>query len=268
MGERVKDKVALVLGAGAVGPGWGNGKATAVLLAREGARVFGVDRNPEALAETKGIIDAEGGVFVDRAADVTRPDELDALVAACLDRFGRIDVLVNNAGIFYDLDQTDHSLAYLKKVLEVNMIGPWLCARAVVPAMKRQRKGKIINQSSGAAWMYMMAGYAMPKDSEELPSFHYSVSKAGVNAYTHYMAAALGKFGINVNAIAPGVTMTEATRKHVPESMMGMITMMAPLGRTLEPDEIASAAVFLSSDESDAITGQVIPVDAGVTMLG
>jgi NAD(P)-dependent dehydrogenase (short-subunit alcohol dehydrogenase family) len=98
MGDRVKGKVALVLGAGAVGPGWGNGKATAVLLARQGAHVFGVDRNGDALAETRSIIDAEGGVFVGRAADVTRPDEMNALVEACLDRFGRIDVLVNNVG--------------------------------------------------------------------------------------------------------------------------------------------------------------------------
>jgi 3-oxoacyl-[acyl-carrier protein] reductase len=116
--------------------------------------------------------------------------------------------------------------------------------------------------------MYAMSGYAIDKDSDEIPSYNYSVSKAGVNAYTHHMAAALGQFGINVNAIAPGVTMTEATKKHVPEGMMGAIKMMSALRRTLEPEEIAAAAVFLASDESDAITGQVLPVDAGVTMLG
>jgi 3-oxoacyl-[acyl-carrier protein] reductase len=116
--------------------------------------------------------------------------------------------------------------------------------------------------------MYAMAGYLMRAEATEVPSFHYSVSKAGVNAFTHFMAAALGQFGINVNAIAPGTTMTEATRKHVPEQMMGMMKMMSALRRTLEPDEIAHAAVFLASDESDAITGQVISVDAGVTMLG
>jgi 3-oxoacyl-[acyl-carrier protein] reductase len=190
------------------------------------------------------------------------------MAEAVLERWNRIDILLNNAGIFFDLEQQNNTLAYLKKVLEVNMIGPWLCARAVVPTMKAQRKGKIINQSSGAAWMYSMAGYAMTPDSEELPSYHYSLSKAGVNAYTHYMAAALGQFGINVNAIAPGVTMTDATRKHVPEGMMGAIKMMSALRRTLEPVEITGTAVFLASDDSDAVTGQVIPVDAGVTMLG
>jgi NAD(P)-dependent dehydrogenase (short-subunit alcohol dehydrogenase family) len=94
------------------------------------------------------------------------------------------------------------------------------------------------------------------------------MSKAGLNAYTHFMAAALGQFGINVNGIAPGVTMTDATRKHVPDAMMGAIKMMSALRRTLEPDDITGAAVFLASDDSDAITGQVIPVDAGVVMLG
>ena len=175
---------------------------------------------------------------------------------------------MNNAGIFFDLEQQNNTLDYLKKVLDVNMIGPWLCARAVFPTMRAQGKGKIINQSSGAAWMYAMAGYAMNKDSSELPSYHYSLSKAGVNAYTHFMAAALGQFGINVNAIAPGVTMTDATRKHVPDAMMGAIKMMSALRRTLEPEDITGTAVFLASDDSDAVTGQVIPVDAGVAMLG
>ncbi len=181
---------------------------------------------------------------------------------------GRIDILVNNAGIFYDLDQRNKSLAYLKQVLDVNMIGPWLCMRAVFPTMRAQGKGKIINQSSGAAWMYAMSGYAMNQETAEVPSFNYSISKAGVNAYTHHMAAAFGQFGINVNAIAPGVTMTDATRKHVPEAMMGAIKMMSALRRTLEPEDITGTAVFLASDDSDAVTGQVIPVDAGVSMLG
>jgi 3-oxoacyl-[acyl-carrier protein] reductase len=87
--------------------------------------------------------------------------------------------------------------------------------------MREQGKGKIVNQSSSAAWMYAAAGFSMPREAEQLGSFHYSVSKAGVNAFTHFMAAALGQFGINVNAIAPGITMTEATKKQVPEQMLG-----------------------------------------------
>ena len=255
---RLEGKVAIITGAGQ-----GIGEAYAKRFAAEGARVAVADLND---ANAKAVADALGGLAVH--VDVADEASTQAMAAAVLAEYGRIDILVNNAGIFFDLDQRDASLEYLKHVLAVNMIGPWLCARAVFPAMRAQGKGKIINQSSGASWMYAMAGYAMNERSTEPPSFHYAISKAGVNAYTHFMAAAFGQFGINVNAIAPGVTMTDATRKHVPEAMMGMIKAMSALRRTLEPEDITGAAVFLASDDSDAITGQVIPVDAGVTMLG
>jgi 3-oxoacyl-[acyl-carrier protein] reductase len=247
------------------GAGQGIGRAYAQRFAAEGARVAVADLNDEnAALVAKEIGEEAFAVHV----DVSDEASAQAMADAVVERWGRIDVLVNNAGIFYDLDQSNQSLAYLKKILDVNMIGPWLCARAVFSVMKEQRAGVIINQSSGAGWMYAMAGYAMRKDAPELNSFNYSLSKAGVNALTHFMAAALGQFGIRVNAIAPGVTMTEATRKHVPEQMMGMIKMMSAMRRTLEPEEIAAVAVFLASDDAAGITGQVIPVDAGVTMLG
>ncbi|MGH2728741.1 MAG: SDR family NAD(P)-dependent oxidoreductase [Actinomycetota bacterium] len=261
--DALEGKVAIITGAGQ-----GIGRAYALRFATEGAKVAVADINDANAASVAKEIEAIGVESIAVHVDVADEASTQAMAQATLDRWGRIDILVNNAGIFFDLDQTDQSLAYLKKVLDVNMIGPWLCARAVFPTMKAQGKGKIINQSSGAAWMYAMAGYAMNKDSTELPSYHYSLSKAGVNAYTHFMAAALGQFGINVNAIAPGVTMTDATRKHVPDAMMGAIKMMSALRRTLEPEDITGTAVFLASDDSDAVTGQVIPVDAGVAMLG
>jgi 3-oxoacyl-[acyl-carrier protein] reductase len=260
---RLDGKVAIITGAGQ-----GIGRAYALRFAAEGAKVAVADINDANAERVAKEIEAAGGEAIAVHVDVADEESAKAMARTVVERWGRIDVLVNNAAIFYDLDQRDHSLAYLKRVLDVNMLGPWLCTRAVFPTMKAQGKGKIINQSSGAAWMYAMAGYAIDRDAAELPSYHYSVSKAGVNAYTHFMAAALGQFGINVNAIAPGVTMTEATRKHVPEAMMGAITAMSALRRTLQPEEIAATAVFLASDESDPITGQVIPVDAGVTMLG
>ncbi|MCA1833399.1 MAG: SDR family NAD(P)-dependent oxidoreductase [Actinomycetota bacterium] len=261
--NRLAGKTAIITGAGQ-----GLGRAYALRFAQEGARVAVAEINNPNGEQVVKEIESAGGEAVFVHADVS--DEQSTLDMAQLvaDKWSRIDVLLNNAGIFFDLEQRNNSLDYLKRVLEVNMLGPWLCTRAVFPFMKAQGKGKIINQSSGAAWMYAMAGYAMRADATEVPSFHYSLSKAGVNAHTHYMAAALGQFGINVNAIAPGVTMTEATKKHVPDSMAGMIKMMSALRKTLEPDDITGTAVFLASDDSDPITGQVIAVDAGVTMLG
>lgn len=260
---RLEGKVAIITGAGQ-----GIGRAYALRFAAEGARVAVADIKDDNAATVAKEIEAAGGEAIAVRVDVADEPSTQEMAKATVDRWSRIDVLLNNAGIFFDLEQTNNSLEYLKRVLDVNMIGPWLCARAVFPTMKAQGKGKIINQSSSAAWMYAMAGYAINKESTELPSYHYSVSKAGLNAYTHFMASALGQFGINVNAIAPGVTMTDATRKHVPEGMMGMIKMMSALRRTLEPEDITGAAVFLASDDSDAITGQCIPVDAGVIMLG
>jgi len=260
---KLKDKVAIITGAGQ-----GLGRAYALRFVAEGAKVAIAEINDANAQQVAKEIEAGGGEAVALHVDVADEASTQQMADAVVAKWGRIDILFNNAGIFFDLEQTNNSLEYLRKVLDVNMIGPWLCTRAVLPTMRAQGKGKIINQSSGAAWMYMMAGYALNPEKGELPSFHYSLSKAGVNAYTHYMAAALGQYNINVNAIAPGVTMTEATKKHVPEGMMGAIKMMSALRRNLEPEEITGTAVFLASEDSDAITGQVIPVDAGVTMLG
>ena len=260
---RLREKIAIITGAGQ-----GIGRAYALRFADEGAWVAVADLNDANAEAVAKEIETAGGRAMAVHVDVADEASTQEMAKTVVDAWDRIDILVNNAGIFFDLEQQNNTLDYLKKVLDVNMIGPWLCARAVFPTMRAQGKGKIINQSSGAAWMYAMAGYAMNKDSTELPSYHYSLSKAGVNAYTHFMAAALGQFGINVNAIAPGVTMTDATRKHVPDAMMGAIKMMSAMRRTLEPEDITGTAVFLASDDSDAVTGQVIPVDAGVAMLG
>jgi len=260
---RLQGKVAIITGASQ-----GLGRAYALRFVSEGAKVVIADIRDDQAQQVAKEIEADGGEALAVHADVSDEASTQAMADATVEKWGRIDILLNNAGVFFDLEQTNNSLDYLRKVLDVNMIGPWLCTRAVLPTMRAQGKGKIINQSSGAAWMYAAAGYALNPEKGELPSFHYSLSKAGVNAYTHYMAAALGQYNINVNAIAPGVTMTEATKKHVPESMMGMIKMMSALRRNLEPEEITGTAVYLASDDSDAVTGQVIPVDAGVTMLG
>ena len=160
MGERLKGRVALITGAGSIGPGWGNGKATAVLFAREGAKVFGVDLNLAAADETRAIIEGEGGACATHAADVSKAASVPAMVEACIAAFGRIDVLVNNVGIarpggIVDTEEADWDL-----VTDVNLKSVYLVCRQVVPVMERQGKGAIVNIASVAAHRWTGITYA------------------------------------------------------------------------------------------------------------
>lgn len=253
---RLQDKVAIITGAGQ-----GIGEAYAIRFAQEGARVVVADVNAEkGAAVARGL----GAPAVFEPVDVSSEADTQRLAQAVHDRFGRIDVLVNNAAIFYGIDHFDASLAYLRKVFDVNYFGTWLMCRAVFPYMERQGSGSIINQSSSAAWMHPM----MPMP-DGLPSFHYAVTKAAINAMTHFMAGTVGVSGIRVNAIAPGPTMTEATRQGVPPDVMDMVVnMMMAIKRPLDPEDLTGTAVWLASDESKMVTGQCIPVDGGMVMLG
>jgi 3-oxoacyl-[acyl-carrier protein] reductase len=204
------------------------------------------------------------------AAHLDVSDEASTLAVAArtIERFGQIDVLINNAAIYYDLDREQNSLEYFNRVLSVNLTGCWLMSRAVEPHMKRRHRGKIIHQSSTAAYLGNVGLVETEDPDKPMPPFHYSVAKAGVSGLTKYMAGALGPWGINVNAIAPGVTMTEATKKVVPEGMLSMLVMYTALRRALEPEDLTGTAVFLASADSDLMTGQVLVVDAGMIMLG
>src|SRR5213593_3136957 len=200
---RLEDKVAIITGAGQ-----GIGEAYARRFAKEGARVVVADVN----AEKGAAVARDIGQIFERV-DVSSEDDTKRLCRAVAERFGRIDVLINNAAIFFGIDNQNTSYAYLRKIFDVNYFGAWLMCRAVFPHMKQQGDGAVINQSSAAAWMHP----DIPFEGDQLPSFHYSVTKAAINAMTHYMAGCVGKFGIRVNAIAPGPTLTEATRQGVPE---------------------------------------------------
>jgi 3-oxoacyl-[acyl-carrier protein] reductase len=254
---KLTDKVAIVTGAAQ-----GIGEAYARRFAREGARVVVADVNAE---KGGAVAQAIGGEAVFERVDVANEVDARRLAQAVVDRFGRIDVLLNNAAIFHGIDNQNHSVAYLRKIFDVNYFGTWLMCRAVFPHMRAGGGGSVINQSSSAAWMHP----EIPFEGDDLPSFHYSVTKAALNAMTHYMAGCVGKFGIRVNAIAPGPTMTEATRQLVSEDMIGMIVnFMMAIHRPLEPDDLTGTAVWLASDDSRMVTGQCIPVDGGMIMLG
>ena len=152
----------------------------------------------------------------------------------------------------------------LRRIFDVNYFGTWLMCRAVFPYMEQQNSGVVINQSSSAAWMH--PNMPMP---DGLPSFHYSVTKAAINAMTHFMAGTVGICGIRVNAIAPGPTLTEATKQGVPADILEMIVnMMMAIKKPLDPDDLTGTAVWLASDDAKMVTGQVIPVDGGMIMLG
>jgi 3-oxoacyl-[acyl-carrier protein] reductase len=254
---RLQGKVAIITGGAQ-----GIGEAYVQRFAKEGATVVVADVNAEKGA---AVAAAAGGGAVFERVDVSSEDDTRRAAKAVHDRFGRIDVLLNNAAIFYGIDNRNHTYAYLRKIFDVNYFGTWLMCRAVFPYMKAQGGGSVINQSSSAAWMHP----EIPFEGDDLPSFHYSVTKGALNAMTHYMAGCVGKYGIRVNAIAPGPTMTEATKQLVPEEMIGMIVnFMMAIHRPLQPDDLTGTAVWLASDDSAMVTGQCIPVDGGMIMLG
>jgi len=262
MGDRMRDKVALVLGAGSAGPGWGNGKAAAVLYAREGARLVAVDLREPAAQETADIVAAEGGEAVAFGGDVTDERRIQEIVAATLDRFGRIDVLHNNVGITDIGELEDITKERWQRVMDVNLTGALLATKAVVPAMLRQGGGAIVNISSTAAVHINDYRY-----------YSYSASKAGLNHLTRALAVRYAKDNIRVNAIMPGLMNTPLIHQQIAGAYADTAAMIAarnaksPMGRMGDAWDVAKAALFLASDEAAYITGVCLAVDGGLTCL-
>ncbi len=246
------------------GGGQGIGEAYARRFAAEGARVAVADINREKGEAVAAAIRGTGADAIFVPVDVSDEQSTIEMAGTVVQKWGRVDTLIANAAIYYDIDNANHSYEYLKKIFSVNYFGSWLSCRAVWPHMKKQNKGSIITQSSDAAYTTFYVPHG-----EQMPSFHYSVTKAAINAMTHFVAATGGPHGIRCNAISPGPTMTEATKKSVPQEMIDIIVnMMMAIKQPLEAEDMCGAAVFLACEESKMITGQILCVDGGMIMRG
>ena len=259
MSGRLAGKVALVAGAGSVAEGWSNGKATSVLFAREGARVFAVDQDAGRAADTVAAIRAEGGEAEAHAADVSVEAEVAAAVAACLARFGRIDVLFNNVGIQAVGGPEEIDEATWDRVMAANVKSMYLACRHVLPVMVKQRGGAIVNNSSLTSIRFAY------------PCLPYSVSKGAVNELTRSVAMQYAQHGIRANAVVPGLMATPRITHRLQRTFgegyrekLAERDALVPLGRMGDAWDVAHAVLFLASDEAKYITGTELVVDGGL----
>ena len=238
----------------------GNGRATAICFAREGAAVLVVDRDPESAGETVESIAAEGGSATAMVADVTRETDCETVAKECLSRYGRIDVLHNNVGRSEgDAATTDLKEADWLALMDVNLKSAFLCCKHVLPVMRRQNSGVIINISSTSSVCSRQ-------------TLAYKTAKAGINAMTQNMAIENAAYGVRVNAILPGLMDTpmaierRARERDVPrQTVRDERDAQVPLGKMGTAWDVAAAAVFLASDEAAYITGVLLPVDGGLS---
>ena len=271
MAGRLQDKVAIVVGAGSSGPGWGNGKATAALFAREGAKVLCVDRDSGAAEETASIIAGEGGIASAFAADVTEGDQVAAMVAAAREASwnaeGRIDVLHNNVGIVEVGGPVEASEESWHRVMDVNLTSMFLTCKHVLPVMEAQfeengQGGVLVNIASiaGIRW----AG---------VPYISYAASKAGVIQFTRAVALQYAAKGIRANSILPGLMNTPMIREPLKEvyaegdvdKMVELRDAQCPTGKMGDAWDVAYASLFLASDEAKYVTATELVVDGGIT---
>ncbi|HVL36026.1 MAG TPA: SDR family oxidoreductase [Burkholderiales bacterium] len=254
MTDRLKGKVAIVTGAGSQGELVGNGAATAILFAREGARVLCTDLVEERAEATVAAIRREGGIASAFRADVANGEDCAAMVAACVERYGRLDVLDNNVGISVRADVLEVTEAQWDRVMAVNVKSIMLAAKHAIPHMVRAGGGSIINISSVAG---LRANQSTP----------YTTSKAAIVGMTRSMAGDHGPHRIRVNCIVPGLIYGPMTAPRMDEALRQTRRAAAPLGTEGTGWDVAWAAVFLASDEARWITGVALPVDAGFLVM-
>ncbi len=250
---RFRERVALVTGGGG-----GFGREIALGLAREGARVAVLDRNADGAAQTVEAIAAVGGEAAAASADITRKAEVDAAVAATMARWGTVHILINNAGWERVKPFLETGEELWDQLLDINLKGPIICARAVLDGMVAQQYGRIVNVASDAGRV---------GSSGEVV---YSAAKGGVIAFTKALAREVARHSITVNCVSPGPADTPLFRREVaepfPKLAEGLVRAI-PLGRLGTPQDVAPAVLYLASDEARYVTGQTLSVSGGLTMV-
>jgi NAD(P)-dependent dehydrogenase (short-subunit alcohol dehydrogenase family) len=261
MPGRLQDKVALVTGAGCVGSGWGNGRATAVLFTREGAKVFAVDKSGAAMQETLDRVAEYGGTITAHECDVTDSAAVKAMIAGCLAEFGRIDVLVNNVGGSAAGGPVELSEAAWDAQIDTNLTSVFLTCKHVLPVMERQGGGAIVNLASTSGLRFTGSAQV-----------GYAASKAGVIQFSRVVAVQYAGKGIRVNTVVPGQLHTPMVEARLAGQRMGGDVEKLlrsrldriPLGFMGDGRDTAYAALYLASDEARFVTGTEIVVDGGM----
>jgi NAD(P)-dependent dehydrogenase (short-subunit alcohol dehydrogenase family) len=263
MSGRLQGRIAIVTGAGCIGPGWGNGRATAVRFAEEGAKIFAIDRNLDSVAETVERVTAVGGEIVTHQCDVTDSASVEIMVKACLDRFGRVDVLVNNVGGSAAGGPVEMSEDVWDAQVDSNLKSVFLTLKHVLPVMERQKSGAIVNiaSTSGLRW----TGSAQ---------VGYAATKAGVIQLSRVVAVQYADKGIRVNTVVPGQLHTPMVEARLAgqraggnvEALLKSRLERIPIGFMGDGRDTANAALFLVSDEARFVTGTEIVVDGGMTV--
>ena len=247
---RLKGKVAVVTGAAQ-----GFGRSIALSFAREGARLVLADVKEDGIERVKGEVVSSGAEALTVRANVADEASVLNLRDQTLGRFGRVDVLINNAGIFPQSLVLEMAEEEWDRVLDTNLGGNFLCSRAFVPQMRSQKGGRIISIASGIAYRGAKGGS------------HYAASKAGIVGFVKALARELAPDGITVNSICPGIADTALPREHRSDEDLYARAKQIPLGRIAQPEDIAHVATFLATDAASYITGQALLVDGGSLML-
>jgi len=246
---RLKNKTAIITGGAN-----GIGRVTAMTFAREGASVVVADINENAGTNVVAEITANGGVASFISANVTQPEEVQHLVDLTVQKYHRLDILINNAGILADAQLVKMSVEQWQRVIDVNLRGVFLCGQAAARVMETQTPGGVILNAASVVALYGNFGQS-----------NYVAAKAGVIGMTKTWARELGRKNIRVNAVAPGFIATEMITG-IPEKIINRVKEKTLLGRTGEPQDIANAYLFLASEEAAFITGVVLSVDGGLML--